>query len=229
MHIPKLLLSKKSIRLWTMLLLIVLSVVCFEEVVDDVFYDPAEGDIEAQIFDSKIINYLNQFRSPTLNQIMTDITALGSVSVLLSILIVVVGVLWSYRKYGGLAYLILVALGSGIFVHYLKLFFQRPRPELLEKLTHVASYSFPNGHSFAATAIYISLAYYAGINTSNPFREVLFYLMASLLIVLVAISRVFLGVHYPTDILAGVCGGAIWSLTVSLIYEYSRLYRRTRT
>jgi len=214
---------KKYARLLAIVFLLFVSVLCFEEVVDDVFYDPLEGDLQSKAFDKGVINYLSQFRSPALTQVMTDFTALGSFSIMTIILLTAAGVMWRNRKHLNLIYLCLVITSSGLLIHFLKLYFQRPRPEQLEQLTYISSLSFPSGHSFAATATYISLAYCTGLLTKTFVSELLIYLLAFILIALVGISRVYLGVHYPTDVIAGISCGAIWVLSVSFIFELVRI------
>ena len=91
-----------------------------------------------------------------------------------------------------------------------------PRPDLVPHLVEVSTLSFPSGHAMQSAVVYLTLG--ALLARTNPPRVVRFYVMmiAILLTILVGVSRVFLGVHWPTDMLAGWCAGALWSAACSL-------------
>lgn len=215
----KKLLVRRRLRLYLLILGIVVALMGFEEVADDVFHDPLEGDVEAQALDQSISKYVASFRSDHLNQSMIDLTALGSVSVIVTLFLIFASILFSYRDFKGVGFISAVLLGGGLWPHFLKQYFERERPIQSEWLVQVGSSSFPSGHSFGAAAAYIGFAYYASLYARGWPHEVFFYFLGALLALLVGVSRIFLGVHYPTDVLAGLSGGVAWALTACAVYE----------
>lgn len=209
---------RKDFRMWLFISGAILSAIFFEEVADDVFSDPVEGDFESKHFDHAIYQFFVQFKSPKLTQVMIDFTALGSVSVNFVLLIVLISVLFTYRDRKGIAYLAIVAMGAAGWPLILKELFSRPRPDIVQHLVNVNDLSFPSGHSFGATSIYMGLAFFAAKYAVSWRHEIFFYCLGLMLIALVGISRIYLGVHYPTDVLAGISGGACWAFTVSAVY-----------
>lgn len=213
-------LASKPLRFWILLLGMILSVFFFEEVVDDVFNDPSEGDFEAKEFDHMISTLAQRQRGPMVNQAMIDLTALGSVSVVFTFFFILFSVLAIYRDWKGMIYLTLIAAGAGAIPQVLKSHFNRPRPDVNVHLVNVSDLSFPSGHSFGAAAIYLALAFYAGRYAKSWSQEIFFYFLGGIVIFLVGISRIFLGVHYPTDVLAGISGGAAWAFGISAAYVF---------
>src|SRR5690606_30000981 len=118
----------------------------------------------------------------------------------------------------------LAALGATLLSALLKVFYDRPRPDLVQHLVEVTSMSFPSGHSLLAASVYPTLG--AVVAQLSRRRRVKFYVMAAALtlMVLIGVSRVYLGVHYPTDVLAGWVVGLGWALVCHLIT--SKLQRR---
>ena len=149
-----------------------------------------------------------------------DITALGGVTVLLSLTVMVTGFLLLQKK-GHAALLVAAATGGAyLFSSLLKEFYERPRPDLVPHGSYVTSSSFPSGHSMLAAAVYLTLA--ALLCRVYAQRRMRFYLLlwATLLTVAVGVSRVYLGVHWPTDVLSGWTAGAVWALLCSLMARY---------
>jgi undecaprenyl-diphosphatase len=147
-----------------------------------------------------------------LKQVMTDLTALGGFTVLGLLTIVVFFYLVMVGKRGA-ATLLAVAIGGGTLLSsLLKSIFERPRPDLVAHMVEVQTLSFPSGHAMLSAVTYLTLGVL--LARLSPRRRVKAYVVgvAVALTLLVGCSRVYLGVHWPTDVLAGWCVGAAWAL-----------------
>lgn len=214
--------SQKQIRMALLIIVIILSAFIVFDVVEDVFSDPLHGESKTLINDKKILKKLQEFRGPELNQSMVDITALGSFSVITLFTLIIVIYLIVRRDWIGLLYIFCINLGSILVPTYLKDYFKRDRPEITGQIAYAHHSSFPSGHSFGATVAYISLAYLLTRELKELKLEILYYLLAFLVIGMVGTSRMYLGVHYPTDVVGGICFGLIWFSIVTLPFVYHR-------
>jgi undecaprenyl-diphosphatase len=141
-----------------------------------------------------------------------DITSLGGYPVLILVTLAAIGFLLIAGKRHA-ALLVLVSIGGGMLLSSaLKELFDRPRPDLVPHAVQVYTLSFPSGHAMLSAATYLTLG--ALLARVQPQRWVKVYLLgvAVLLVVLIGASRVYLGVHWPTDVLAGWCVGAAWAM-----------------
>jgi undecaprenyl-diphosphatase len=110
------------------------------------------------------------------------------------------------------AMLLLVATAGGLLLDLvLKLRFDRPRPHVFEWGTNAVSSSFPSGHAMSATIVYSTVAYLAARLQKRQWARWVTMILAAILIVLICTSRLYLGVHYPSDVLAGVVIGLAWA------------------
>ena len=149
---------------------------------------------------------------PSVEEMVRDVTALGSYAVL--------GLLWfattSYLLMTGRrtwALWITSAFGGALILdNILKFGFQRPRPDIVPAAARVFSTSFPSGHATVSAAAYLTLGLLLAELNPEPRVKAYFIALAILITVAVGVSRVYLGVHYPTDVLAGWCAGASWAL-----------------
>ncbi len=154
-----------------------------------------------------------------LDTVMRDITALGGVTVLGFVTLAVTGLLWFQSRHRSAGLLLLAIAGGQIFSHVAKAIFDRPRPDLVPHGTLVSSASFPSGHSMMAAVVWLTLA--AMVTRTEPRRVLRIYLTALAIAVTLAVgfSRVWLGVHWPTDVLAGWAAGAAWALICRALAE----------
>jgi undecaprenyl-diphosphatase len=148
---------------------------------------------------------------------MRDLTALGSMSVLLIFTGAVAVFLGVRRQYHALALVVVAALGGSLLASGLKALFARPRPDLVPHLAVVYSSSFPSGHSMSSAAVYLTLGALLSRLVKERKLKVYFLAVACFLTFVVGLSRVYLGVHYPTDVLAGWCAGLAWAVLCWLI------------
>ena len=141
-----------------------------------------------------------------------DVTSLGSIIVIVITTVAVAGYLYlSHRP--GIAWLMLLAVGGGIALNnLLKLVFARQRPSVVTSSARVFTTSFPSGHATLSAIAYLTIG--ALLSRASPSAAVSLYLMALavFLTTIIGCSRIYLGVHYPTDVLAGWCIGAAWAL-----------------
>ncbi len=182
------------------------------------------GEGETRAFDTAI---LLAFRNPAdlsdpigpwwLEVMMKDITSLGSTAVLTLITLGVLGYLLIERKFQAALFL-LAAIGGGTLLStLLKLGFDRPRPDLVAHGVETYTASFPSGHALMSAVTYLTLG--ALLARVEEHRRIKLYFLglAVALTLLVGISRIYLGVHWPTDVLAGWSVGAAWALSCWLV------------
>jgi len=162
----------------------------------------------------------NPIGPPWVEMMFRDLTSLGSPSVLALVTIAVVGYLWLERERRTALFVLLAVAGGAALEMLLKVGFARPRPELVSHLVDVNSFSFPSGHATMATITYLTLGVL--LASAQQHRRMKLYLLAvaTFLTLLVGISRIYLGVHYPTDVLAGWCIGAAWAALCWSIFHW---------
>ena len=149
---------------------------------------------------------------PWLQEAARDITALGSIAVVGTVVFAVVLYLILAGKRAA-ACLVLVAVPGGVALNsLLKFAFSRARPDFISPAARVFTESFPSGHATVSAITYLTLAALLARTTPTRDIRVYFIVISLVLTLLVGVSRVYLGVHYPTDILAGWCIGAAWAL-----------------
>jgi undecaprenyl-diphosphatase len=183
----------------------------------------AEGDTMA--FDRSIMLALRSVDPAVpagpqwLTQAMTDLTAFGGLTGLLVVTAATIGFL-SFSRRTRTALFVLAATGSGAALgSLLKLVYDRPRPAIVPHLVEVASSSFPSGHATDAAVVYLTLGALLARTVAEPVLRVYILCAAALLVLLVGVSRVYLGVHWPSDVVGGWTIGAAWALGCSLLYS----------
>jgi undecaprenyl-diphosphatase len=154
---------------------------------------------------------------PWLEGAMRDITSLGSASVLVLITTAVIVYLLMIRR-PATALLIFVAVAGGqVLSSLLKAGIDRPRPDLVSHLVNETSFSFPSGHAMLSAVTYLTLGSLAARFLHGRTTKIFVLCLAVLTTVLVGISRVYLGVHWPSDVLAGWCAGFAWAMLCWLV------------
>lgn len=176
-------------------------------------------DIEDQSWilhwDNKILVSISEMRMGPLTSSMIDITALGSITIVALMTIVFFIISLMRRDHLGILQLGIASIGAGVWTWIFKHFAERPRPTIVSQLVSVSGHSFPSGHSLTAAALYFTFAIMLGQRMISWKYSATLQLLASLIIVCVAFSRVYLGAHYPSDVLSGVLFGAAWAYFVA--------------
>jgi undecaprenyl-diphosphatase len=164
-----------------------------------------------QAFDDYIIRWLGAHHSTAMDNIMLEITALGTGTVVMMI-VAVASLFLVLTQHKFSAILLLASAGGGLVLNgVLKLGFNRPRPGIVVHAVHTVSSSFPSGHAMSAAIVYSTVAYLAARLHKRLWARWLVMLTAFILIVLISFSRLYLGVHYPSDVVAGVAIGLAWA------------------
>jgi undecaprenyl-diphosphatase len=214
-------LRRADAKVLVSMLVVVLCVWVFVEVADEV------ADKDAQRIDDAIMWSLRAGRDPSrpagpawLPAAMRDVTALGSAPVLVFFVLAVAGALLARRQYHALALLLGATLGGRLMNVVLKAYFARPRPDLALHLTEVRSMSFPSGHAMDSAVIYRTMAALLARFVQPRNLKVYFLGLAAVLTVMIGLSRVYLGVHYPSDVLAGWVAGLAWATLCWTVASY---------
>jgi membrane-associated phospholipid phosphatase len=182
---------------------------------------------EAFFFDESILLWIHQFASPTLDRVMLTVTRLGNPKVVIPLACMGFSWLWWQRQWSIATVFAINCVGGAVLSATLKLFFGKPRPALWPQIITETTFSFPSGHALGSMVIYGFSAYL--LAQRFPQRSRLIYGLAVLLIGSIGLSRLYLGVHWPTDVLAGYGIGFLWiSGCIALLrLKLSPLFRRS--
>ncbi|WP_131836173.1 phosphatase PAP2 family protein [Ancylobacter aquaticus] len=190
-----------------------LGLLAFAFIADEV----VEGETHA--FDEAV---LLAFRAPGdpadplgphwLEIVMRDVTALGGTTVLTLITLIVAGFLVMDGKRAAALFVLVATSGGGLLSYALKLGFERPRPDLVAHLVDVSTLSFPSGHAMGSAVTFLTLGVLIARTERKARLRAYALAVAVGLTLVVGFSRVYLGVHWPTDVLAGWCAGSAWAL-----------------
>jgi undecaprenyl-diphosphatase len=174
---------------------------------------------EVQGLDTSLLMAVARMRSPWLSNAAMDITALGSVALVTVITVVALCILLVLRDRSAAMQLLLSLLGAGSLTGISKHLIERARPEDVAQIVQVSGFSYPSGHSLVSASLYLTLAILAGRHLRTAKARLLLFVLASTIISLVGLSRIYLGVHYPTDVISGISFGAAWSLLLTAIFQ----------
>lgn len=177
-------------------------------------------------FDDAAMKFMGAHQVPWVTNAMIELTSLGTGIVVAMIVAVAALFLWLYDYKNSSTLLLVTTLGGLLLNNVLKLGFDRPRPEFFAWGTHVVSSSFPSGHAMSAAIVYPTVAYLAARVQKSILARTATLLAAALLVLLISVSRVYLGVHYPSDVAAGVVVGLAWSAFCMTTLEIAQLYAR---
>jgi membrane-associated phospholipid phosphatase len=195
--------STRLIIRWLFGLLVVAAlIIVFAKLAEDVWFQ------EGFSWDVPIIMAIHNLGNPTLNAFMRFVTLTGETGAII-IAIILAG--WFVRKHRQIEALsVLIAFGGAVIINsLLKLLFARPRPNLFPPLVMESGFSFPSGHVTASVAAYGFLAFVLWQN-----KHCVWALLSVVWVFLVAISRIYLGVHYPSDTIAAIASASLWIVVV---------------
>jgi undecaprenyl-diphosphatase len=185
-----------------------------------------EGGTQAT--DVAILQWMRAQHTPTLTRLMTEVTYLGTGTVVLVIVGVSAMFLWHTEHKLSARMLLFAVAGSIVLNNALKLVFQRDRPSVFSWETHAVSLSFPSGHAMSATVCYGTVAYLVMRLQKHRISRVLTGLAAVTIILMICATRLYLGVHYPTDVIGGIICGIAWSAFCMAVLEASIVLGRRR-
>jgi undecaprenyl-diphosphatase len=178
-------------------------------------------------FDHTVISIIQSFETPAFTTIMKFFTFIGATKIVWLLFIVVS--LFLYVKLQHRTELLLysaVVLGTPILNRLLKLSFQRARPEL-HRLIEIGGYSFPSGHAMNAFSAYAILAFLLWRHIPTKIGRTLLILFSIVMIASIGVSRIYLGVHYPSDIIAGYMASGFWmALAIWVFQRYQEKQRK---
>ncbi|MBM2710291.1 phosphatase PAP2 family protein [Mesorhizobium caraganae] len=187
-------------------------------------------DTTPHAFDTEILLAFRQAGHPDvplgpvwLQGAMRDITSLGSSAVLVLIVAAVIVYLLLIRKAGTALFILVAVAGGQALSSLLKAGVDRPRPDLVSHLANETSLSFPSGHAMVSAVTYLTLGSLAARFLPGRTTKIFVLCLAVLTTLLVGVSRVYLGVHWPSDVLAGWCAGFAWAM---LCWLAARLLQR---
>lgn len=198
----------------------VLLLAIFAKLSDDLLYH------ELDSFDRVIGELIRGFDTPYLTRVAIIITHLGSAYIETGLLFIVGALLWFRLKHTWETVLLAISLGGAWLLNtILKELFQRARPDIVH-LVKAGGYSFPSGHAMVATAFYGVIGYLLWLHLRNRSKPSWYIIVLTFaLIIMIGISRIYLGVHFASDVIAGYAAGGVWAIACIIGLKEIRKYK----
>jgi undecaprenyl-diphosphatase len=181
-----------------------------------------------QHFDENILNWVGQLRTPFLNMMMVDITALGGLALTIVLGLLSVAIFLMARDPAAAIHLTLTATGGFFISIYTKGLIARPRPSVIPQLIQASGFSYPSGHSITSSAIYLTMAILACRHFQSYRARLTLLSLAAIMITLISFSRIYLGVHYPSDTMSGALMGLAWALFMAALFAKTHFSTKSR-
>ena len=196
-----------------------------------IFADIADEVIEKETaaFDLAVSDSIYSLRGPTMTKLMFGVSFLGSKEFLFLATIVLIIVLWRRHRREAILFTATLLLSAGLN-NLIKFAIHRGRPEMAPIET-ASFYSFPSGHSMNSLVFYALLAYFAYHFTKNKTASIVIAAVSFVLVASIGFSRIYLGAHYPTDVLAGFVAGFcvfVTALSINRTIKLNRLFEESR-
>ncbi|MEC0124692.1 phosphatase PAP2 family protein [Paenibacillus pabuli] len=177
------------------------------------------SDNQIHTFDDTLIGWIQGMESPGMTRFMQFFTWIGSEVPVIVITILAMLVLYIYLRHKReLLFLVCVIAGSTLLNAALKLIFKRARPTI-NRIIEVSGYSFPSGHSMAAFSLYGGLAFLIWKHVPTAAERVLMIIVSAVFILTIGMSRIYLGVHYPSDVVGGYFLSGCWLSACIWFYQ----------
>ena len=171
-------------------------------------------------FDTTVIAFVQGLETPWLTTVLTFFTWLGSGYVVVPMALILAAILYYGLRASPQAWLLLIVIaGTPLFNTLLKHYFKRERPEI-HRILDTHGFSFPSGHAMISFSLYAIIAFIAWGFIKTAAGRVMLLLFTAFMILAISISRIYLGVHYPSDIVGGFTVSALWLTIAITIYMY---------
>lgn len=171
-----------------------------------------------QTFDEGILRWVETLRTPFMNSMMLDITALGGLALTVVLGLLAVSIFLLAKDPAAAIHLIITSSGGFFISIYTKNLISRPRPSIIPQLIHASGFSYPSGHAITSSAIYITMAILACRHFKSIKARTTLLILAGIMIALISFSRIYLGVHYPSDTMSGALMGLAWALFMAALF-----------
>lgn len=182
------------------------------------------------VVDYQLSQYFYQLHSPLLNTIMTGITHIGDLVTQTAVTVLIVSVLFMLKKWRtAIWYGLTVLIGAGILNAIIKGIYERARPSQIQPLVEIGGYSFPSGHSMGSVIVYGGLLFLILRSLRSAQLKFIVSLLISFLVLGIGVSRIYLGVHFLTDVLGGFSLGFAWLCISIALFGLKYTSKETRS
>ena len=198
----------------------------------DAFVDLAaalkEGSPAVRRIDAGFQEWFYARRTPAAGALFTALTVAGGAAGMGGLVVVVSAALAARGRFRWAAYLVVTSAGGALLNQLLKVHYVRPRPELNAAVFEATGYSFPSGHAMSAAIVFGALGYLAARSARSWAAKSAAFSALATLALAIGVSRLYLGVHWASDVAAGFAAGILWVTATTTGYELIRLYRVCR-
>ncbi len=184
------------------------------------------GGGHVQAFDEGILKWVETLRTPFLNSMMLDITALGGLALTVVLGLLAVAIFLLAKDPAAAIHLMITSSGGFYISMWTKSLISRPRPSIIPQLIHASGFSYPSGHSITSAAIYLTMAILACRHFQTLSTRISLLILAGIMIALISFSRIYLGVHYPSDTMSGALLGLAWALFMASLFAKTHFAKK---